>query len=93
MAVRGDAARAAGGDAVRGAIRPPRHSVRLNLLTRFQAALAAPRPSPSSSSSSAPSSSSVRFFFFFFSSWLYDYLRLVRPSVRPTLHRGISAGI
>jgi len=71
----------------------PRHSVRLNLLTRFHRPRWQPRgrlPPPVFLPPLCP-----------FSSWLYDYLRQIRPSVRPsarppvrpTLHRGISAGI
>jgi len=62
-----------------------------------QAALAAPRPSLSPSSSSPVlfllRLPSPLLLLLLVSSWLYDYLRQLRPSVHPTLHHGISAGI
>jgi hypothetical protein len=82
-----DAAREAGGCT-------PRHSVGINLLTRFhRLALAAPRPSLSPSSSFPVRPFSVLFLLrlpspllllLLVSSWLYDYLRQLCPSVRPS---------
>lgn len=56
----------------------PWHSVRLNLLTRFQAALATPRPSPPFPLPSPPSSTS--------SVARRSFMITSASSVRPTLH-------
>lgn len=59
----------------------PRHSVRLNLLTRFHRPRWQPRgrlPLP------VPPRITSLVLLLPFSSWLYDYLRQIRPPVRPS---------